>query len=369
MGVNRAREGDTPMRTLLAAIGLVALALAPSPALAQAADYRVDQLQEEVRRLNGRVEELSFQLLQMEERMRKMQEDNEFRFQELEDKADGAARDGGGGGDGAEGSDRLGKSSGASDAPPDAPANASNAPASDTAANDAAADGFVTGPRPAAPAADAPPTPPAPPATAPPARAEASDRATLPAPNRGAPPRRLGTLTFDPDGNLVAGGPTGGPRLDEEPLPEPGEAGSPFRTADEATDAAAEYGPTPAAVFARAKTFYENRDFAGAERAFRAHLAAWPKDPRGPAVRHYLGQSLFWQRKYYDAASVLLDTHNAHPRARTAPDTLLALGLSLAGLDQREVACATYAEVLKQYPDAAPRLGARVKAEQEAASC
>ena len=43
-------------------------------------------MQEQVRRLNGQVEELTFQLLQLQEQIRKMQEDNEFRFQELEEK-------------------------------------------------------------------------------------------------------------------------------------------------------------------------------------------------------------------------------------------------------------------------------------------
>lgn len=45
---------------------------------------RLNRLEEEIRRLNGRVEELSFQLLQAQEDMRKRQEDNEFRFQQLE---------------------------------------------------------------------------------------------------------------------------------------------------------------------------------------------------------------------------------------------------------------------------------------------
>lgn len=45
---------------------------------------RLNQLEEEIRRLNGRVEELSFQLLQAQEDMRKYREDSEFRFQEIE---------------------------------------------------------------------------------------------------------------------------------------------------------------------------------------------------------------------------------------------------------------------------------------------
>ncbi|MBP0614213.1 tol-pal system protein YbgF [Jiella mangrovi] len=54
--------------------------------VAQSGDLvvRINQLEDEMRRLNGRVEELSFQLLQAQEDMRKYREDSEFRFQQLE---------------------------------------------------------------------------------------------------------------------------------------------------------------------------------------------------------------------------------------------------------------------------------------------
>ena len=53
--------------------------------LAQANDaMRIGQLEEQIRSLNGRIEEMSFQLLQMQEQLRKTQEDNEYRFQDLE---------------------------------------------------------------------------------------------------------------------------------------------------------------------------------------------------------------------------------------------------------------------------------------------
>lgn len=45
---------------------------------------RIMQLEEQIRQLTGRIEDLGFQLLQMQEQMRQMQQDNEFRFQELE---------------------------------------------------------------------------------------------------------------------------------------------------------------------------------------------------------------------------------------------------------------------------------------------
>ncbi len=62
----------------------------PSPPLpiiqVQAVDpsVRISQLEEQVRQLTGRLEELGFQMLQMQEQIRQMQQDNEFRFNDLE---------------------------------------------------------------------------------------------------------------------------------------------------------------------------------------------------------------------------------------------------------------------------------------------
>lgn len=67
--------------------GLVALPLMVATvtgAAAQMADPRVAQLEEQVRHLTGTIEELNFQILQMQDQLRRMQEDNELRFQELE---------------------------------------------------------------------------------------------------------------------------------------------------------------------------------------------------------------------------------------------------------------------------------------------
>ncbi|WP_182087103.1 tol-pal system protein YbgF [Aureimonas sp. ME7] len=54
--------------------------------MAQAGDggVRMSQVEEEMRRLTGKVEELSFLVLQLQEQLRKTQEDNEFRFKDLE---------------------------------------------------------------------------------------------------------------------------------------------------------------------------------------------------------------------------------------------------------------------------------------------
>ena len=45
-----------------------------------------------MRQLTGRLEELNFQMLQLQEQIRRQQEDNEFRFQQLEDQKQGSLR-------------------------------------------------------------------------------------------------------------------------------------------------------------------------------------------------------------------------------------------------------------------------------------
>ena len=119
------------------------------------AAFRIGQLEEQIRALNGRIEELGFQLLQMQEQIRQMQEDNEFRFQELEK--------GGGGG----------KRSQATPGP------AVTEPATQQAGNGL------------------------------PGVEDTTTASTNPG-TAGTPPADLGTLTFDQNGNMQTQGATGG---------------------------------------------------------------------------------------------------------------------------------------------------------------
>ena len=297
---------------------------APVYRLAQSdSSFQVQQLEEEVRRLNGRVEELNFLLLQLQEKLRKMEEDNESRFQEIEEKqSDADDTDGEKSEDVAEapetgGTDRLEKPE-----PSETPA------ASDEKQNSTELETTTA-------------TPPEPP--------------TKP---RDLTPRALGTLTFDQTGNVIDA------RPEDEQL-----AGLPDSTSQDEALNASEFGATPDEVLSVGKKAIDSRDYTTASRALSAHRAAWPKDPSAGRVLHYLGEAQFWQKNYFKAANAHLEAHKNHPEAPTAPDNLLGLGLALAGLNQREVACATYAEVLKQYPEAEPRLGGRVKDEQASAKC
>jgi tol-pal system protein YbgF len=286
--------------------------------LAQAGDPRITQLEEAIRKLSGTVEELNFQVLQMQEQLRKMQEDNEFRFQELEKRGEAGAA--------------TNKRTQAAQPP------AGDATTADKTAR--AGDGTVRTVTPGD-------------RTAPPATADSQD------PALGTPPVDLGNITVDKNGN-VKGGKVG----------EPGDLlGGSGNSADNTTVAALPATDDPDELYRNSYEFILSGDYSTAEAGFRDHISRFPADPKASDAHYWLGESLLGQQKYRDAAEVFLAANRDYPDSAKAPDMLLKLGISLNGLRQREVACATYKEIGKRYPKSSDALQQRVKQEEALAAC
>ncbi len=288
--------------------------------LAQAGDPRISGLEEQLRQLNGRVEELNFQILQMQDQLRRMQEDNEFRFQELEKKG-GAA---GGGSAPKQRSEAM---------PPPA--------GNDVAGNDSAgAETLGTGNAPGGTGA---------------------------APTLGEPPRTLGSIRFDANGNVI-GGEAGAP-VD---LVQPGQDGTGRGDAGPGSGndvAALPAADNPEELYRNSYEFILSGDYKTAEAGFRQHIERFPSDARAPDAHFWLGEALLGQDRYRDAAEVFLRASRDYPDAKKAPDMLLKLGISLAAMNQRDVACATYKEIGQKYPAVSGALTERIKQEQALAGC
>ena len=280
---------------------------APAIVLAQAADPNIMGLQEEIRRLNGRVEELNFQLLQMQDELRRMKEDTEFRFQQLEG---GASPD--------SASDQRTQST--------SPADAAGA-MPETATADAGGQG--------------------------------SSLPGVELPQRGEPPRTLGTITFDENGNVVSTG-TGEP-IDLL-------RGTPVGS-DDQTVAALPPSDNPEEIYRNAYQFILSGDYGTAEAGFRQYIDRFPEGEHGADAHFWLGEAMLSQDKYREAAEVFLQANRDYPDSSKAPEMLLKLGVSLAALNQRDVACATYTEIGHRYPDISSALKERVTQEQALAGC
>jgi tol-pal system protein YbgF len=293
--------------------------------LAQASDPRVVGLEEQVRTLNGTVEELNFQILQLQEQLRKIQEDNEFRFQELEKRSD--ARGGAAPKTTAEAKSNV--------------ETASREPAQTSAPAAASVEDLLAGDQ-----------------------TSATDGAL------GAPPKTFGTITVDKNGNVKSV--EGAPAVSEAPpvreVPTAGsEQTSPAKPKGNGGSVVAALPPTddPEELYRNSYQFILSGDYSTAETGFRDHIARFPKSDRAADANFWLGEALLGQKKYSAAAETFLAASKQYSKSKKAPDMLL----KLAGLNQREVACATFSEVGKRYPNASSSLKERVKQEQAKASC
>ncbi len=283
--------------------------------LAQAGDPRVGALEEQLRQLNGRVEELNFQILQMQDQMRRMQQDNEFRFQELEKNGGSGAAPAGG--------------------MPDQRTEQAPLPG-----------GAVDG----------------------------TQSASRDAPTVGAPPRSLGSVRFDQNGNII-GGEVGEP-VDLTQAGEIGQLGPIGQNGAGQNGvgqndqvAALPSADNPDELYRNSSEFILSGDYKTAEAGFRQHIERFPGDARTSDAHFWLGESLLGQDRYRDAAEIFLRASRDYPSADKAPDMLLKLGISLAAMNQRDVACVTYNEIGQKYPDISSALRERVKQEKALAGC
>ncbi|MEM7289915.1 MAG: tol-pal system protein YbgF [Pseudomonadota bacterium] len=314
-----------PFMILLWGLNLPAHALEPDApiVLAQSSntDYRVSVLEEQVRQLNGKIEELNFQLLEMQELIRRMQEDNDFRFQQLEEK---------------QGNFDSGNS--------------------ETAQSDE--DGFIRLEKP-----------------------EPSDQQAVAAGSDGISEsnrtkrtiegvelfdgeqkveenlsQSLGTLQFDENGNVIDS--TLGKPLDL--TAGLGDSNSPQENA---------LPQDPESLFQLGYDQVQTGRYEDAEKALVAFSEQYASHPRLPEVRFWLGESYLGRGQYRKAAETYLNAQKQWPNSKFGPQSLLKLGVSVAGLNQRELACATFAEVLQKYPDASRAIKRNVAYEQRAAKC
>jgi tol-pal system protein YbgF len=111
------------------------------------------------------------------------------------------------------------------------------------------------------------------------------------------------------------------------------------------------------------------KDYALAEETLQAFLKKYPGDRRAADAQFWLAESMFQRQRYDAAAQVFLDLSTKHGGYAKAPDALLRLGQSLAALKQKEMACATLAEVGRKYPRAPSSVKQGVEREQKRVQC
>ncbi len=273
---------------------------------------RIQQLEEQIRQLNGQVEGLTFQLTQMQELVTRLEQNTNNRLQALE----------GGGSGNAE----AAPAAGGATQPQAAPQDPANVPDTDI-----------------------------PPQGVVPLPGEVEFDPTFD--DGSVPTDQLGQSS-DPLVGTGAGGAidlaTGQPlNLSYDP--------SATETPSGNADADAQFQAGYDALM--------QGDYAFAEDQLTQFLELYPNNPKATDAANWLGDALIYRAAYTEAAAVLLDAYQKAPDNPRAPDLLLKLGVSLSGAGERDVACRTFAQVNDRYTNVTPAFVARLDAERAKAQC
>jgi tol-pal system protein YbgF len=269
---------------------------------------RLDRMENALRQLTGTIENLQYRNQQLEMQLKRMQDDTEYRFQQL----------------GAKGS-----------APPPAQSAPMNQNAPGPPANPGRrSDVFDPSQHPNAPGAPR----------------VLGNQGAIVAPEQG---RDLGPVGAP--GGRAAGAPLdlatmAGDNNSPPASPPPGAvasaAGAPF-PAQQAPPQVRNVAPPPTSQqlatlppSASPKDEYDmaygyvlHKDYSLAEQAFRDFLKKHPNEQLVPDANYWLGESLFQQQRYRDAAESFLNVSTKYEHTGKAPDALLRLGQSRAALN------------------------------------
>lgn len=307
---------------------------------------RVGKLEDQIRQMNGQIEQLQFENHRLEDQLRKFQEDVDFRFQEGHGKP-------------------LPRRS------------------------DVIEPGTAPAPAPLAPLAGD--------AGSPPARATEPERSRGDAfdpnadPDAPGAPRRLGTTA--PSAPLAAAPATGSVASSDPnaPLDLPS---SEYKAASPAPPAAAiapgqrqpdtTAGPvtTPGGTvlaglpanptkeeFDVAYGYFKQKDYDNAERSFTAFLQKNPKTHYTSDALYYLGETYYQRGQHKEAAEQYLKISTDYATSPRAAEAMLRLGESLQAMHAKEQACAAFGEVARKYPNASAAVKAGAEREAKRAQC
>ncbi len=126
---------------------------------------------------------------------------------------------------------------------------------------------------------------------------------------------------------------------------------------------------TPRDEFDLGIGYMQRKDYALAEETMRNFAQKYPSDPLIADSQYWLGESFFQRQLYRDSAEAFLAVTTKFDKSAKAPDSLLRLGQSLAALKEKEAACAALGEVTRKYPRASSGVKQAVDREQKRVKC
>ncbi|MFH1806379.1 MAG: tol-pal system protein YbgF [Pseudomonadota bacterium] len=126
---------------------------------------------------------------------------------------------------------------------------------------------------------------------------------------------------------------------------------------------------TPEEQYRYAFDLLRRQEFAQAETALGAFVAAHPEDPLAGNAQYWLGETYYVRGQFEQAAVAFTEGFQTYPDSSKAADNLLKLGMSLGNLGQTEDACTTFTHLLENFPNTSSVILDRARQEQKNRNC
>lgn len=280
----------------------------PANAALARLDVRLASLEDDVRTLTGRLEQLGYDIRQLSDRTDKVVGDLEFRLRRLEEHS-----------------------------------------------------GVASAPPPAAPAAEESPLrQQAPMLGGSPTGSERGAANTASSARAGAGPEGgPGVLAVVPRSEVEAGT----AELRRAPPEQVPEAGS-LAPTDDALSAG-----SPQEQYAHAFALLQGSQYEQAEQALKSFLQRNPGHLLSDNARYWLGETFYVRGQYPEAAQQFVEAYQNNRSGAKSADALLKLGMSLSQLGKKDEACATFRELSRTQPDAPETVKDKAAKETQRIGC
>ncbi len=125
---------------------------------------------------------------------------------------------------------------------------------------------------------------------------------------------------------------------------------------------------TPDDLFLRSEKALLQLQYADAESGFQEFLLKFPDHNLAGSAQYKLGETYYAQQQYETAAKTYLTGYKQFPKSRRAPDSMLKLGLAMNKMGQVQQGCAVLGSVGDEFPNAV-EVKKRAQAEYKRAGC
>lgn len=127
--------------------------------------------------------------------------------------------------------------------------------------------------------------------------------------------------------------------------------------------------PEPTLQYEQAFADLKSERYDAAQKGFEAFLENYKEHSLASNAKYWLGETYYVQGNFDTAARIFAEGYRAYPKSTKAPDNLLKLGMSLAGMGKKDDACIALAQLPNKHADGSGAVLRRGEQERERLNC